>query len=345
LSRIERYAPALLAVTSILLSLGVCELALRLLFPCPIYGYASVPPQEQFFQYDPRLGWRGRPDATGVSASVDFRVRVTHDRLGHRTSAEPWAADRRNILVVGDSYAWGWGVEDGEVFSERMMRLRGDLNVYNLAAPGYGTDQEYLLLREFLETHPEVRPETVVLVFFVNDWADNASTSRYGYPKPRFRLRGDTLELQNVPVPDMRRADYARGRSAGRAETTLLNRSHLYNLASRALYGLPLDLEAVEHSIAEEATEEQLAISLRLLRAVRNLAASRGAELLVVLLHPGDTPQWRTFRARIAAAGIASLPFSGRRWLGSTQLWVDGHLNRRGHDLLAVRVVEALDRR
>lgn len=69
-----------------------------------------------------------------VRNSGDFDVRVTYNALGLRDRREPAQAPPGTVFVVGDSFAFGWGVEEGERFSDRLEAMTG-LPVLNLAAP------------------------------------------------------------------------------------------------------------------------------------------------------------------------------------------------------------------
>jgi len=222
-----------LLVISALLGLGICETYFRLFAPCRLYGVQYQSPQIHFFTYDDRLGWRGRPGAEGPFGSIDFLAQVKLDRLGNRSSAEPFAGGKENVLVLGDSYGWGWGVENDQLFSEAMMRGNPGLNVYNLSAPGYGTGQQYLQLTRFFDSRPDQRFGHCVLVLCLeNDFDDIVAEERYSYPKPVFRLNGGHLELGNIPVPRTRAAEYAGGRRLQQSsEISIgpLNRLHTWN--------------------------------------------------------------------------------------------------------------------
>ncbi len=71
-------------------------------------------------------------------------------------------------------------------------------DIYNLGVSGYGTDQEYLLLKRLID---QIRPDLVLLIFCQNDHDDNATNRRYGYYKPYFTLDQNQLALHGVPVP------------------------------------------------------------------------------------------------------------------------------------------------
>src|SRR5262245_41457465 len=95
-------------------------------------------------------GWANNPGTKAEYGEGEFRIEVTHNSLGFRGPevARELAADRRRVLVLGDSFAYGIGVEDDETFSARLQALEPRLDVLNSGVNGYGTGQELLLLRE-----------------------------------------------------------------------------------------------------------------------------------------------------------------------------------------------------
>lgn len=76
------------------------------------------------------------------------------------------------ILLLGDSVAFGWGVDDGVTFARRLemeWNARGGarrLEVVNTGNPIYDTVQEAATLKETL---PLLTPDLVVLVYVVHD--------------------------------------------------------------------------------------------------------------------------------------------------------------------------------
>jgi hypothetical protein len=270
-------ARVLLIVISSLIGVAAVEIAVRVVAPCPIPGYSYQAPQKQFFQHDPALGWRGRPNAEGRFTSVDFDVAVKHDSGGFRTSGVPHAEGKRNVIVLGDSFGWGWGVGNADLFSEVMMQDDG-LNVYNLSAPGYGTGQQLLVLRQFLDANPDKSFDGLVLLFCpANDYDDVAGGKRYGYAKPKFVLTDDELTVTNVPVPEKASAFAAEAPSeppAGRPGRILLS-SHVYNrLVIRKRV-----LSRMEAAIAEQykpPAPETVALTHRLIQTIGDEAKTRG---------------------------------------------------------------------
>ena len=109
---------------------------------------------------------------------------MQHNSLGLR-DIEHNAERRPNIMFVGDSFVWGYDVEARDRFTERLREQLSSARIINAGVPGYGTDQEYLLLNRIWNV---TRPDVVVLIFCSNnDRADNSSNLRYaGYLKPYF---------------------------------------------------------------------------------------------------------------------------------------------------------------
>jgi lysophospholipase L1-like esterase len=80
------------------------------------------------------------------------------------------------IIVLGDSVAFGWGVNDDEVFSEVLERMLNNnskkirYEVLNLAVPGYNTEQNI----EMLKTKGlKYKPDIVIIAYHRNDIYNN----------------------------------------------------------------------------------------------------------------------------------------------------------------------------
>ncbi len=156
------------------------------------------------YRYDEELGWFPLESSKKLfngSPRFSFNryIEIAHNSRGFRDSEHTIDAKSR-ILFLGDSFVWGYNVEKQERFTEKLREKLADSSLYNLGVSGYGTDQEYLLLKRHYGFYS---PNVVFLVFTTeNDRDDNSHNVRYGrYYKPYFTGNLDDLALQGVPVP------------------------------------------------------------------------------------------------------------------------------------------------
>ncbi len=126
------------------------------------------------YQYSEHYGHELPPNTAMVAKQPGvYEFTYTINEFGYRGEAVPLSDQYEipNIVVLGDSYAMGAGVEDNEVFSAVMgNELGGCFNVVNLGVGGYGLTHQ---IRRYYEFGILYRPEVVVLQFFHNDPSDN----------------------------------------------------------------------------------------------------------------------------------------------------------------------------
>ena len=172
------------------------------------------------WQFDSALGWNHIPSASGrlVTPEFDVEVRINADALRDRDYSMSKRGNTQRILLFGDSFAEGWGVE-----IERSVgrALENSLNqrsvvpqpceVLNFGVAGFGTDQELLL---FKQKGRRYDPDVVILLFYGNDLWNNISRRGIGAErgeKPYFRTASDRLVLDGVPVSKNRYWEYREG--------------------------------------------------------------------------------------------------------------------------------------
>jgi hypothetical protein len=187
---LERLA---LSIAAILFSLLLCEVLLRIFLPNRI---ASAGKERDFFcQFDPTLGWAPVPNLTARHERDGFSVIVHQNAWGLRASdsIQPGRqSTQRRILVLGDSYVWGYGVEQSQMMTAPEVH-QSPTELINLGVSGYGTDQEYLL---YARLGVKFDVDEVVLVFTpYNDVEENLSSQQYDHFKPFFVLEGGRLVL------------------------------------------------------------------------------------------------------------------------------------------------------
>ena len=149
--------------------------------------------------HDAEFGWGYRAGAQVRHRSAEFDVAVTINAEGFRDRKWPERdPERQLLLVLGDSFAFGWGVEETERVSSILRVALPEWDVRNAAVSGYGTDQQLLLLRKLQK---DLQPDAVLLMFCPNDLDESASAVAYGHRKPWFELQIDgALSLHGQPV-------------------------------------------------------------------------------------------------------------------------------------------------
>ncbi len=152
----------LLVMVSASVGLLLAEALLRWLAP----AYLVV--GDRFYQADPELGFTLAPDFSGTLRGVgEFAVAVRTDNRGLRGASS--TASGRGLLGLGDSYAFGWGVEEGEAYLSLLAARRG-LAPSNAGVPGYGVCQA---VDRGLPLAAALAPRLILLTVFAgNDETD-----------------------------------------------------------------------------------------------------------------------------------------------------------------------------
>jgi lysophospholipase L1-like esterase len=308
-----------------------------------------------------------------VHATRDFQVTVRTNGLGLRgapaSAGKPEGVFR--VLVLGDSFAFGFGVEDDASFPAALARALPPppgferVEVLNAGVAGWSADQ-YLL---FLETRGfALAPDLVLLAVTENDPGDLAWN----------RLELDARRLPVRAMPTRRMIDqsgrmrYLEGgplalpalRIPGQewlADHSLLYHWLRYRLAklwiARALRGeerrqraeAGAPPEAPIDSLSPDAIQRGLwsgsAFQIRyhryLVDAIRARCAERGVRLATLLVNfrPGQAVPESAAALAVDCAEDAGCVTSASLLEGRGESEVffpeDGHWNARGHALVA----------
>lgn len=116
---------------------------------------------------DPALGYRLRPGhwpARGREYDTELDIDSAGLRDDERSLTGP------DLIVLGDSYAMGWGVAQDESFAQQLEQLTG-LTVLDAGIPSYGTARELLLLGQLDRS----RLRAVIVQYFINDHSENVA--------------------------------------------------------------------------------------------------------------------------------------------------------------------------
>jgi hypothetical protein len=189
---------------------------------------AHIAMQGKLFAPDLELGWKPLPDLDLVRRNADREPwHVVTDRDGIRGPAS-WAPERAlHMLVLGDSFAFGEGVDLDERFDTLLQDRFTNLGVVNLGVMGYGPDQQLIRARGWTD---RLRAGDVVLILtYGNDFFDLAGTTHSGRSKPWLERRAGEL-IEHRP-------------GIGLIER-LRDRSYIFSLAARRLNSRSGALEA-----------------------------------------------------------------------------------------------------
>ncbi len=128
-----------------------------------------------FSRFDPELGYTLKPGNFEFS-NIEFKTDYFVNSLGLRDTEE--ALHKPDIIVLGDSYAMGWGVNQNEAFPQVLGRKTGR-KVLNAAISSYGTAREMILLR---------RLDTSAMKYLIIQYYDNDHSENIVYFLNRNRL-------------------------------------------------------------------------------------------------------------------------------------------------------------
>ncbi len=148
--------------------------------------------------YDPELTYLLRPGPARFR-NREFDTRVAGNSAGLRDDEA--SLDGPDLVVLGDSFAFGWGVERDETFPQVLERATG-LKVLNAAMSSYGTARQVILL-ERLDLQAA---RAVVVQYFMNDYRENRAFVDAGYslaitPEEEFLGSARDFERQTTYRP------------------------------------------------------------------------------------------------------------------------------------------------
>ena len=166
-----------LVLVSAALPLLAAEVVLRLMPEPNSYVSRDGREKPRFNTYvsSGLLAYELRSNWTSVHDSAEFEVTVRTNALGlrGRRVSSPKDEGTYRIVMLGDSFVFGFGVEDDETLAAQLEATLGTrhegIEVLNAGVPGWSTDQYYLFLRTRLD---EITPDLVMLGLLDNDPGD-----------------------------------------------------------------------------------------------------------------------------------------------------------------------------
>jgi len=193
--RYPRVTLALVSLAGIFVVIACAEIFARYFIP----QWAPVTSERaKFWQFDNLLGWSQIPGQKAAFRHPDFSTWVEINSLGLRDREYSVVRNtKKRMLVLGDSYGWGFGVNNNEIFTELLEARHPDWEIINASVSGYGTVQQYLYLaqRGIL-----LKPDMVLLLFNDNDFQDSVGITEYWYNKPIVTKTDEGYAITGLPV-------------------------------------------------------------------------------------------------------------------------------------------------
>ena len=159
-------------------------------------------------------------DVIGYTYNPNLKIRVSHEaggfllktnEFGFRSNGIPKDPEK-DVLVFGDSFTAGDGVSNQYRWTDKINTFlpanQNNIIFHNFGLSGTGTDQQYLVWREFAS---KLKAKCIIVAVLVENIRRNVSSYRpvanlngeIGYrAKPYFEVDGSgRLKLFNQPVP------------------------------------------------------------------------------------------------------------------------------------------------
>lgn len=163
----------------IVLALGTMEAAVRLTgFHPSIDPGAYTPVSTPGVEYTLRPNWRGE----------SYGVPVVTNAWGFR-GPEPATDGTGAIVFIGDSLTFGFGVREEEtyphLFGEALRSGGEDVQIVNLAVPGYNADQAVAVLAARIDS---LHPRCIIYGVSLNDDVSPQFLNRDGWLVPAWSV-------------------------------------------------------------------------------------------------------------------------------------------------------------
>lgn len=286
--------------------------------PRPHYVPVGVDQHETpNFVPDPILGWRLRANHVIRWDTSEYVSSASSNEEGFR-DPRTFSPKDRPIIVLGDSFSFGSGVNDDETYSARLEQALQGPPVYNLGIPGFGVDQVWLTLRH--EALP-LKPRLVIVGIVEVDFERSLVTYDPGKTgaRPSFVLH-DGMLVPREPVD-----------STGRLVGYLKGSSHVWALiqaAGRAAaYHFPVG--------------EWWTLNAALLAAIQTDCERAGVPVVFVRIPTKEWKAFPTLRKFLLSQDAEYIDLAEGLDQASAQVLffpIDSHPNAAGHAYIAERV-------
>ena len=166
----------LILIVSLCVVVIIAELTLPLLksrnIEEAVYQARRPVVQGIYGAYHPQLGYTLQKNLRHVRQSYPGQLDYTVDTNVYGFRGPDWdlSASRKNVVILGDSFAFGFGVQweetIGKIIEKNLQKTDPAYQVINLAMPGWDID---MIIRSFELYKDLLKPVAVVYIFCPND--------------------------------------------------------------------------------------------------------------------------------------------------------------------------------
>lgn len=299
-----------LLLFSILFTLLLCEFVLS-------FYATNLLKQGRLFEFDSLLGWKVLPNLNLERKTTNGAWTVITNALGNRAKSSFDNNKPTKILIIGDSFAFGEGVNVEQRFDSQWGE---EYSVVNLGVMGYGTDQQFLAGEKCFST---LRQDDILVVLsYCNDIYDLVSTSNGGRAKPYYTLGKDkNLSLHYV--------------DSNNVINKIYDKSYLFNIISKSFAK-----KAVDYS--EENLLKGKDIYLTLLKNKLAPLIEKGVKIVVVQVSFASLPSkvYTTLKTDFQADTLLNkytthIEIDSAVMASDCYIVNNGHWNPKGHKIMA----------
>lgn len=284
-----------------------------------VYAYRNyIQFEPSYSRYDPELFYRLKPGNFFVS-SPEFNNRFSVNGKNFRDDEDSLVNPA--VVVLGDSFALGWGVDQHQVYSQKLEILSG-LKVLNAGMASYGTAREVKLLDQ-IDTRGI---KWLIIHYYDNDYAENKS----------FSDNGNSLKISSSDNYDRVVDTYAKRKRYYLGKYTMFFLSYITDAIKRRVFGSTHSL-----GILQSARDNAAELFLNVLMCSKNKDIKK-AKLIVIadyefLFMLKKQLQIQDYPDYIADMRFASMP--NQQLDKDCYYKLDDHINARGHDIIAARLL------
>lgn len=152
----------------------------------------------RLFRSDAQTGWSNAPYIVTTrinAAGEEWSIRT--DENGQRLIAQEPRADR-SILILGDSLSFGEGINIEDRFDVKVLPSFPGARVINTGTMGYGTDQEYVVFRNW--KHVLKAGDILLIVLNKSDYLDVLRQRFFGQAKPYVEKVGGSYIIRPARI-------------------------------------------------------------------------------------------------------------------------------------------------